>query len=108
MILVVNKYLLGKGFKGVSIWPFVILKYPWLKDDRLFINHERIHLRQQLELLLIFFYLWYFAEFVIGMCKYGSAYKAYLNISFEREAYKMETDAHYLSRRKSWAFLNYL
>ncbi|MDT0645847.1 hypothetical protein RM545_04035 [Zunongwangia sp. F260] len=108
MILVVNKYLLGKGFKGVSIWPFVIVKYAWLKDDRLFINHERIHLRQQLELLLIFFYIWYFAEFFIRLLKYKSTYKAYRNISFEREAYKMESDSQYLNRRRFWAFLNYL
>ncbi|MDT0688074.1 hypothetical protein [Autumnicola psychrophila] len=103
-----NKYLPGKGFNGVSLWPFVIVKYAWLKDDRLFINHERIHLRQQLELLLVFFYIWYFAEFLIGLLKYKSTYKAYRNISFEREAYKMESDSQYLNRRRFWAFLNYL
>ena len=108
MILVVNKYLFGKGFRGITLWPFVILKYPWLKDDRLLINHERIHLKQQLELLLVFFYLWYFIEFLIGLLKYRNSNKAYKNISFEREAYKMENDNEYLSRRRFWAFLKYL
>ncbi|MDT0691110.1 hypothetical protein RM549_15050 [Salegentibacter sp. F188] len=103
-----NKYLLGKGFKGITLWPFIILKYPWLKDDRLLINHERIHLRQQLELLVVFFYIWYFIEFLIRLLRHKDSHKAYLNISFEREAYKMESDGQYLNRRSFWAFLNYL
>ncbi|MDT0675609.1 hypothetical protein [Autumnicola musiva] len=108
MIVVVNKYLLAKGFKGVSLWPFIIVKYSGYKGDEIFINHEKIHLRQQLELLIIPFYLWYTAEFLIRCLQYKNAYKAYRNISFEKEAYQQEKDFSYLSRRNIWSFLKYL
>lgn len=69
-----------------------------VKTDRL-INHERIHLRQQLEMLVIPFYIWYLVEFYT---------KGYYNISFEREAYRNEHDPTYLRRRKPFAFLKYI
>jgi hypothetical protein len=31
--------------------------------DKVFVNHEKIHLRQQLELLVLPFYVWYIIEF---------------------------------------------
>lgn len=108
MILIVNKYLLGKQFKGVSIWPFVILKNRELKDDDYFINHERIHLRQQIELFILPFYIWYLLEYIYRLFQYKDTFLAYKNISFEREAYSQEMKADYLSERKFWAFLQFL
>ncbi|WP_372918300.1 hypothetical protein [Salegentibacter sp.] len=108
MILIVNKYLLGKQFKGVSIWPFVILKNRELKDDHYFLNHEKIHLRQQLELLVLPFYLWYLIEYLFRLIQYKDTFLAYKNISFEREAYTQEMKDDYLKERKFWAFLQFL
>ncbi|MGY5850080.1 hypothetical protein [Salegentibacter sp. F14] len=108
MILIVNKYLLAKHFKGVSIWPFVILKNRDLKDDNYFINHEKIHLRQQIELLVLPFYIWYFVEYLFRLLQYRDAFLAYKNLSFEREAYSQEMKQDYLSERKFWAFLQFL
>lgn len=108
MILVVNKYLLGKGFKGISLWPFVVLRQKESADDLIFINHERIHLKQQQELLVLPFYLLYLAEFVVRYFKYRNAYTAYRNISFEKEAYENESDLQYCKTRKIWGFLDYL
>ncbi|MEX0995648.1 MAG: hypothetical protein WDZ45_01210 [Flavobacteriaceae bacterium] len=71
-------------------------------------NHERIHLRQQLELLILPFYLWYGLEFLLRLLYFRNRYKAYRNISFEREAYSNEADLYYLKRRKFWAFIGYL
>ena len=71
-------------------------------------NHERIHLKQQLELLLIFFFIWYLTEYLIRLVKYRDSYKAYNKISFEREAYAREKDLQYLKKRKFWGFLKYL
>ncbi len=68
------------------------------------INHERIHLRQQLEMGLILFYIWYFAEYLIRLVQYKKHYLAYLHISFEREAYQNEADLDYLKKRTFWAF----
>ncbi|AVR45366.1 hypothetical protein C7S20_08835 [Christiangramia fulva] len=108
MILIVNKRLLSGRFKGISLWPFVIVGNKELKADRAFINHEKIHLRQQLELLVIFFYLWYVAEFLIRYIKCGNSLRAYRNISLEREAYRRENDLDYLKNRPFWAFLKFL
>lgn len=108
MILIVNKYLLGKQFKGVSIWPFVILKTKELKDDQYFMNHEKIHLRQQIELFVLPFYIWYLVEYLFRLIQYRDAFLAYKNISFEREAYTQEMKEDYLSERKFWAFLQFL
>jgi len=74
-----------------------------------FVNHERIHLQQQKELLLLAFLLWYGLEYFIKLLHYRNRREAYLNISFEREAYQNEKNLNYLSnQRKLWAFTKYL
>lgn len=108
MLLIVNKHILRKGFVGVTLWPFIVMKHKELKTDAVFINHERIHLRQQLELLLVPFFLWYGLEYLIRLLYYCNRYKAYRNISFEREAYAQEGNLEYLKNRKFWSFLRYL
>jgi len=108
MIVLVNKFLLAKGFNGVSLWPFVILKNKSLKNDIVFLNHEKIHLKQQAEMLVVFFYLWYGIEFGIRFFQYKNKFLAYRNISFEREAYANEFNLSYIKDRSFWNFLKYL
>ncbi|MGV8946639.1 MAG: hypothetical protein ACOH1N_09435 [Lutibacter sp.] len=71
-------------------------------------NHEKIHLKQQIELLWIFFFVWYFIEYFIRIIQYKKHDIAYRNISFEKEAYKNEQNLNYLEYRKVFAFLKYL
>ncbi len=78
------------------------------KEDMRFVNHECIHLKQQRELLIIFFYFWYVAEFFIRCIQYKNRHIAYRNICFEREAYAMENDFSYLKKRPFWSFIKYL
>ena len=108
MIVVVNKYLLAKGFKAISLWPFVILKHKGLAKDPVFMNHERIHLIQQIEMLILPFYLWYSLEFLLRLIQFKNAGMAYKNISFEREAYANESDLNYSRKRHLWNFTDYL
>ena len=69
-------------------------------------NHEgNIHWPQQLELLIIFFYLWYGIEWLIRIPINGK--RAYRNIVFEREAYINDDNLDYGKTRKFWAFLKY-
>lgn len=107
-MILISKYIVPKGYIGITIFPFVFVKYAQLKQDKALINHERIHLRQQLELLLIPFLLWYWIEFLIRYIQYKNWRQAYRNISFEREAYKHEQDLDYLKNRPFWNFLKYL
>ena len=108
MVLIANNTLRSGKFTGITLWPFVILKNQNLKNDKFFLNHERIHLRQQLEMLVIFFYIWYLAEYLWRYLKSGNSLKAYKNISLEREAYRRENDLTYLKNRPFWAFLKFL
>ncbi|WP_103864429.1 MULTISPECIES: hypothetical protein [Aquimarina] len=108
MPVVVNKYLIGRHFVGIALWPFIVVKNSFLKDDEAFINHEKIHLRQQAELLVVPFYVLYFIEYIIRCIQYRNSQQAYRNISFEREAYYNEDNLDYLKTRKIWSFIKYL
>jgi len=107
-MIFISKYLVPKGYLGLTIFPFVFLKSKALKADAVLINHEKIHLRQQLELLILPFYLVYVFEFLIRFIQYKNWHKAYRNISFEREAYANEKYLDYLKQRPFWRFLKYL
>jgi len=107
MRVVVNKYLIGRHFVGIALWPFIVVKDAFLKEDAYFINHERIHLRQQAELLVVPFYFIYVIEYVIRLFQYRNSQLAYRNISFEKEAYYNQDDLSYLKKRKLWSFIRY-
>lgn len=107
-MIFISKYIVPKGFVGITLFPFIFLKREELKKNEVLINHEKIHLKQQLELLVIFFYLFYFIEWFLKLIKYRNFEKAYKNISFEREAYENEKKGYYIEDRKFWAFLNYI
>tara|TARA_R110002012_G_scaffold255010_1_gene434166 strand:- start:2501 stop:2824 length:324 start_codon:yes stop_codon:yes gene_type:complete len=106
-MIVVCKYLVLKGYNGITLFPFIILRHYSFRDNKVLINHERIHLKQQLELLVIGFYLWYIIEFLVLYVKYKNWNKAYRNISFEQEAYSNESDLMYLKDRPLFAFLKF-
>lgn len=108
MILIVFKYLTPRGFRGLTFYPFVFLADKDDKLNKVFINHERIHIRQQIELLILPFYLWYFTEYLLRLIQYKDSKKAYYNISFEREAYVNEKDLDYIKQRSFWNFLKYI
>ncbi len=107
-MVIISKYFFYRNYVGLSLWPFIILRTPELSKDRVLINHERIHLRQQEELFILPFYLWYLLEWSLKTIWYLSSYRAYRNLSFEREAYRHESDPTYLNGRKRFAFTRYL
>lgn len=108
MLIVASKYLVPNGFMGITIFPFVFLKKKIYKTDKILINHENIHLRQQLELGILFFFLWYLFEFIFRFIVTKNKQKAYRDLSFEREAYTFEKDLEYISKRKWYSFLKFL
>jgi hypothetical protein len=90
--------ILGGDIRGLAFWPFIIVPSSTIIDDVL-INHERIHLRQQLEMLVLPFHIWY----LIALHR-----KGYWNISFEKEAYANEHNLNYLKTRQMFAFRKYM
>lgn len=93
---------------GMALFPFILLKKAGYEQDKEFINHEKIHLFQQLELLLLGFYILYLLHYLYNLLKYRNHNQAYLNIVFEKEAYAMESDVDYLKKRKLWQWLRFI
>jgi hypothetical protein len=84
------------SYDAIAFYPFLIYKgdYP----PEFLINHERIHLVQQKELLIIGFYLLY----LLFWTRYG-----YLNNPFEREALINQNDDNYLKKRHKFEWKRY-
>jgi hypothetical protein len=93
---------------GMAIFPFILVKQKEFKHDTVLIQHETIHLWQELELLVIPFYILYLLNYLINLYRYRDHNKAYLNIVFEREAYTCEGDSNYLGQRRFWAWVKYI
>ena len=107
-MILIFRHIVPKGYSGITLFPFVFLKSADLKYRETLINHEKIHLKQQLELFVIPFYVFYIIEFFIKLIQYKNWILAYKNISFEREAYCNEHDISYLKQRPFWQFLKYI
>ncbi len=107
MWLIVSKFWVPKGFSGITIYPFIFARKNRI-DNQIFINHEKIHIHQQLELLVLPFFVWYLIEFLIRLVQFKNKRMAYRNISFEREAYANEQTTDYLKKRQLFSFINYL
>ena len=93
-----NKYIPFKGFKAMAIWPIIFVRGENVSEKTL--NHERIHFRQQIELLWFGFYLLYIIEYIANLTVFFDSKKAYREISFEKEAYNNAGNKDYLSTRK--------
>lgn len=131
--IIYNKIIPFKGFKAITIWPWVFVR----SDASMFTDkdkrHETTHLEQQLEVMVVAaiiavslsladviswwwcfvipvsFYLIYVLEWIIRIpfCGFDSRL-AYYNISTEQEAYLHEDDLSYNYERKRFAWVKYL
>ena len=105
--IIIKSKLAPKNF-CVNVFGMLWLRDPsWLKERD--INHERIHTAQQREMLFVVFYIVYFLEYLFRLVQYRfKSFKAYMNISFEREAYANQNDLDYLGHRHWYSWLKYL
>lgn len=116
----------------ITIGPFVLSKREESRITQEVRNHECTHARQWAEIAVasgiillgmvlalgvsplwmllsgMVFYLWYGVEYAIRLCILRNADKAYKAVSFEREAYENDSDAHYLENSNYFAWINYL
>jgi len=105
MKVIVNKYIPFGNFTAINLCGIIFSKKPLTKRQEI---HEQIHIAQMLEMLVIFFYLWYVIEFLIRLCCYLNWNIAYRSISLEREAYGHEYFQKYLKQRKHFRWTKYL
>lgn len=104
--MIVKSRLIPKGICVNLFGTFWARDTSWI--DKYVVNHERIHTAQQRELLFIPFYILYGIEWLVRLVQYRDSHKAYMNISFEREAYANGRDLSYLQRRRFFAWRKYL
>ncbi len=74
--------------KSITLYPFIFLHIDLetAKETKL-LNHEFVHIDQIEQLGIFRFYLFYVAEFLYHLYRLRSWERAYLSISFEKEAY---------------------
>ena len=104
---IVNRFIPLRAFAAVNLFGFIFVRRgnKFTTDD---LRHELIHTRQMRELLYVPFYIVYGIEWVVRLIQFRSPLRAYLNISFEREAYAHQADAKYLTTRHHYAWWRYL
>ena len=98
----------GLPANAMALFPFMIFKNAGLKKNPVIINHEKIHFHQQLELLILPFYVLYLLNYLLNLVRYKNHSKAYFMISFEREAYANDYNLNYLKTRKLYSWLTFL
>ncbi|WP_317038991.1 hypothetical protein ACF3NR_00910 [Vaginella massiliensis] len=108
MLTIVSKHFLRKNVVAMTVFPFILVRDKQTKFNKKTMNHETIHIVQQLELFWFVFFIWYFVEYGLRILQYKDPNLAYRNISFEREAYANDQNLDYLKTRKLFSFLNYL
>lgn len=102
MKIIYNNIIPFKGYKAINIFGIIFARSPLSDTDK---NHEAIHTAQMKEMLYIFFYIWYIAEYIINIFKYKDLHKAYKNIRFEIEAYNNQNNPFYVNHRKLFAWM---
>ncbi len=92
-IIIAPKFvkIITLGFaSAITLYPFVFVVSEKCLEDKILINHEKIHLQQQKKFLVIPFYLLYAGMYIFNLLKYRNHYKAYRNIPFEKEAFEKQ------------------
>lgn len=125
MKIIRNNIIPFPGYKCINLFGVLFARDNARIDD-VTINHESIHSRQFVELMILFavatifirwwlpllsslfFYVWYVVEYLIHLIRFKSTHIAYRRISFEREAYTNQGDVNYLPKRTWFSFLNYI
>lgn len=102
---------LGDSAMAITLWPFIIVRANLRHDAVLpeLIRHETIHIRQQIELLLIGAWLLYGLEYIYARwIKKFDKRQAYYYTALEQEAHRNAMNPDYLEKRKSYAVLRYI
>ena len=119
MIIYSKWFPLGKNMNAMALWPFIFVR-KGRRWNGYVERHERIHLRQQEEVLVVAVML--AVVLVIAGCGWWSLlvlplyYYLYAVMylingydnAFEREAYTGQWEEDYLQKRSYFAWLNFI
>ena len=102
-----SKIIPFKGFYAINLFGtyFIREEYKDFPIEEETLNHEAIHTAQMKEMGYVFFYIWYFIEWLIRLLINGRY--AYYCLPFEKEAYSNDKNSKYLETRKPYSWLKY-
>ena len=103
MRVIYNRFIPLRGFLAINLFGLVFVRRQAGTLSPVTANHEYIHTLQQRELLYLFFYPLYVLEWLFWLLILRHPHRAYVRISFEREAYAHQSDLHYAARRRHFA-----
>lgn len=111
MKVIYNRVIPFRGFKAINLFGILFVRLnrdgtrPVLTEAQL--NHEKIHTEQMKEMLYVFFYIWYFIEWLLKVLlpPYDTAYK---DVSLEMEAKLNQYDMKYIEKRKHYSWIKYI
>lgn len=106
MLIIKNSWFPFGRYSTINICGILFTKSDSLSEKT--INHENIHTHQMIEMLFIFFYLWYGIEYLIIRLFHKTQNCSYHDVSFEEEAYEHQYDFTYLKNRKHYAWFKYI
>lgn len=106
MKIVYNRFIPFGSYMAINLFGILFTKRKNLPTH--VINHEKIHSAQMREMWYIPFYIWYVIEYLIVRLFHRKQGDAYMDISFEEEAFEHQFDEHYLEKRKKFAWRKYV
>lgn len=65
-MIIFNRIIPFKGFNAMNLFGIIFVRKGGVVN-KVVLNHERIHTRQQIEMLVLPFYLWYIVEWLIRL-----------------------------------------
>lgn len=130
MKIIRNNIIPVKGFRAINLFGILFVRGN-ATINGVDMNHESIHSRQILEVIVSFYPIWiaicifsspwialiimpfsfyilYVLEWIVRLIQFRNANEAYRNISFEREAYTYQSDLSYLEKRKPLAWVKFI
>ncbi len=99
---------LGDNAMAITVYPFLFVR-PDTRNNQELLRHETIHIRQQLELLIIGAILLHVYETLYARwVQKFDARQAYYYSALEQEAHRNAMNVNYLSERKPYAVFKYI
>ena len=106
---IIGQIILGQKAGAFALFPFIVVRDAHILNNKEYIRHESIHIRQYIETLFIGLIIiglsqYIYARYVLKKSKLDS----YYFMSHEQEAHQNDGDEEYLRNRKLFSFYKYL
>lgn len=86
--------------EAITLWPYILFTNK--SSDSSVLRHEKIHIAQYNECLVVGFLILYLWDYLVSRCRGLDHYDAYMGIRFEQEAYQWDADKGHKRKRYDW------